>query len=333
VATRAQKMKVGVFLVACLAVLAGGFIVVSGYKSGDHTAYFVQFEESILGLSRGGLVVYNGVPVGKVSDIMVSEARRVRLDIEVEDAEITLYPGVEAQLVMYSIATGTMTVSLSGGNPEEGKLPPGSEIPSRPSLFASTAGSIPEVVKKISDIADKIDTGLEGIEEGQIKAMLDDADAAVKDVREVLTETTTTLKDLRVKTVEGVDDARKLIEDIRTEIQPFTENTNALVQSANTTLGTINEKIAPLDFSRTEEELLTTLKSIRELADAARKTTEQLETVSKAAVYEADNVEFMVRQTTDSLQETLEALRALADTLRQDPSAVVYGPAQPKGEK
>ncbi|MGI6459987.1 MAG: MlaD family protein [Candidatus Hydrogenedentales bacterium] len=332
-ATQAQKMKVGIFLVGCLAVLAGGFIAVSGYKSGEHTHYFIQFGESILGLNRGGLVVYNGVPVGKVSDITVSKARSVRVDIEVKDAEITLSPGVEAQLVMYSIATGTMTVSLSGGNPADGKLPAGSEIPCRPSLFASTAGNIPEIVKKISDIADKINTGLEGIEEGQIKGMLDGADSALQGARDVLSETTTTLKELRIKTVEGVDDTRKLIEEIRAEIRPFTENTNALVKSADSTLTTINEKITPLDFSKIEGELLNTLTSIRELADAARKTTGQLETVTKTVVYETGNVEFMVRQTTDSLQETLEALRALADTLRRDPSAVVYGPAHPKGEK
>ncbi len=330
-ATRAQKMKVGIFLVACLGVLAGGFLVISGYKSGDHTPYFVLFDESILGLSRGGLVEYNGVPVGKVVDIGVTPDRNVRVDIEVEDAEILLYKGVQAQLVMYSIATGTMAVSLSGGDSSAGQLEPGSEIPSKPSLFASAAGSIPEIMKTVSEIADKIDTGLQGIEEGQIKTMLENADVAIKDVQEVLEETTATLKDVRVKAVEGVDDARKLMEDIRAEIKPFTENTNELVKTANETVATINEKMAPLDFARTEHELQETLKSVRELADAARKTTEQLETVSKAAVYEADNVEFMVRQTTDSLKETLEALRALALTLRQDPSAVVYGPAQPKG--
>lgn len=332
-ATPAQKTKVGIFLVACVVVLVGGFLVISGYKSGDHTAYHVYFDESILGLNRGGLVEYNGVPVGKVADINVTADRNVRVDIEVEDAEITLHEGVQAQLVMYSIATGTMAVSLSGGDPAKGMLAPGSEIPSKPSLFASAAGSIPEIMKKVSEIADKVDTGLKGIEEGQIKEMLEDADAAIKDVREVLDETETTLKDVRVKAVEGVDDARKLMEDIREEIKPFAENTNKLVKAASDTMTTINEKVEPLDFAKTEQEVQETLKSVRDLAEAVRKTTEQLDTVTQSAVYQADNVEYAVRQAMDSLKVTLEAVRELAVTLRRDPSAVVYGPSAPKGEE
>ncbi|HOD50227.1 MAG TPA: MlaD family protein [Candidatus Hydrogenedentes bacterium] len=330
-ATRTQKMKVGIFLVACIAVLAGGSVVISGYKRGDHSAYYIHFNESILGLSRGGLVEYTGVPVGKVSDIRVSESRSVRVDIEVQDDDITLYQGVQAQLVIYSIATGVMAVSLSGGDPSLGKLPPGSEIPSKPSLLASTTGSIPEIMKKVSDIADEIDTGLKGIEEGQIKNMIDDADAAIKDIRDVFDETSETLKDVRAKAVEGVDDARKLMEEIRAEIKPFTENTTELVKSANETMNTINEKVKPLDLAKTEQEVQETLRSVRELADSVRAMTEQLDTVTKTAVYQVGNVEFTVNETMTALTEALDALRALAVVLKENPSAIVYGPVKPKG--
>ncbi|MEA3364494.1 MAG: MlaD family protein [Candidatus Hydrogenedentes bacterium] len=330
-ATRAQKTKVGIFLVVSVAILAGGFLLISGYKSGSQTAYYILFEESILGLNRGGLVEYNGVPVGKVSDIGVAENHNVRVDILVEDDEITVYKGVKAQLVMYSIATGTMAVSLSGGDAEAGKLEPGSQIPSKPSLFASTAGSVPEIVKQISEIAEKIDTGLEGIEEGQFTRMLEDADGAVKDFREVLDEATTSLKEIRERTSEGVEEARKLIKDIRTEVKEFTEKTQELIESASQTMTTLNEKIEPLDLAKTEQELQQTLRNMRDLADSAKKMTEQIDTVTKTAVYQVDNVEYTANQTMTALTEALDALRALAVVLKEDPSAIVYGPAKPQG--
>ncbi|MFO7973353.1 MAG: MlaD family protein [Candidatus Hydrogenedentota bacterium] len=330
-ATRAQKTKVGIFLVVCFAILAGGFLVISGYKSGSQTPYYILFDESILGLNRGGLVEYNGVPVGKVSDIGVAEDRNVRVDIQVEDEEITVYKGVKAQLVMYSIATGTMAVSLSGGDAAAGKLEPRSEIPSKPSLFASTAGSVPEILKQVSEIGAKIDTGLEGIKEGQLTKMLEDADGAITDFREVLEETTTSLKEIRSRTNEGVEDVRGLIKDIRTEVRKFTEKTQELIESTNRTMTTMNEKVEPLDLAKTEQELQDTLRSVRDLAESAKEMTEQLDTVTKTAVYQIDNVEHSVNQTMAALTETLDALRALAVVLKEDPSAIVYGPAKPEG--
>lgn len=330
-ATPAQKTKVGLFLVVCFAILAGGFLIISGYKSGSQTPYYILFEESILGLNRGGLVEYNGVPVGKVSDIKVAENHEVRVDIQVEDDEITLYEGVQAQLVMYSLATGTMAVSLTGGDAEAGKLAPGSQIPSKPSLFASAAGSVPEILKQISEIGEKIDTGLEGIEEGQLTSMLEDAGGAIDDLREVLKETTASLKEIRERTSQSVEEARELIKDIRTEVREFTEKTQELIESASQAMTTVNEKMEPLELAKTEQELQETLRSVRDLAESAKEMTEQLETVTKTAVYQVDNVEFTVNQTMTALTEALDALRALAVTLKQDPSAIVYGPANPQG--
>jgi len=311
--------------------MAAGFLLISGYRHGTQTQYHIFFDESILGLNHGGLVEYSGVPVGKVADINVTRDSNVRVDINVEDDEITLHEGVSAQLVMYSIATGTMAVSLSGGDFSAPKLPPGSEIPSRPSLFASAAGSVPELLNTITEIAEKVDSGLTGIEEGQLKRLFEEAEGAVIDVRTVFNDSTETLKDLRVTIADGVEDARKLIQEISAEVKPLAESTTELAQSASETMVLLNERLEPLDFSRTEQELQATLRSVRELAESVTKMTEQLDAVTQTAVYQVDNIEFTVRETMTALTETLDALHALAVTLRQDPSAIVYGPTRSKG--
>ncbi len=330
-ATRAQKTKVGIFLVACFVIMGIGFLLISGYRHGAQTRYHIFFDESVLGLNVGGLVEYSGVPVGRVGDINVTRDRNVRVDIVVDDDEIAIHEGVEAQLVMYSIATGTMAVSLSGGDFQADTLPPGAEIPSRPSLFASAAGHLPELLNTITEIAEKIDLGLHGIEEGQLQRMLEETEGAVRDVRNVFSESAETLHDLRLSISNGVEDARKLIQEVSDEIKPFAETSTELAKSASETLALLNEKLAALDVSQTEQELQATLRSVRDLAEAVTQMTQQLDTVTKTTVYQVDNVEFTVRETMSALTETLDALRALAVTLRQDPSAIVYGPARPRG--
>ena len=55
-ATRKQKVKVGLFLVICSLLIAGGVLLISGFKHEVRIPYWVEFDESVLGLSAGSLV-------------------------------------------------------------------------------------------------------------------------------------------------------------------------------------------------------------------------------------------------------------------------------------
>ncbi len=331
-ATRAQKIKVGVFLIASLVLLVGGALVVSGFKRGTKTTYNMKFNESILGLNRGGLVEYLGVPVGTVSAIRVTPDSQAYVEIQVEDDKVTLHKGVTAQLVIYSLATGMMAISLEGGDPAEPVLSIDSEIPTKPSLLGSASSSVEDLLENLNELAADIKVGFEGIEKGQFKQTLDKLDKAVENAGDTLAEAKDTLKSFGDKAEGGVDDVRELVADIRAEIKPLSESITELADNANKFVTTANAKIEPLELGETEETVREALAGIDELAEALKTTVTGLDKASETMILETGNIEYSLRDTLRTVNETLEAIRSLAVLLERNPSSVVYGKPKIKGE-
>ena len=72
-ATRAQKVRLAVFLVFSTSVLGGFLLVVAGAQLlRQRVTYYIEFEESVGGLTPGDPVKYQGITVGRVEDTRVS---------------------------------------------------------------------------------------------------------------------------------------------------------------------------------------------------------------------------------------------------------------------
>jgi len=126
VATKKQKMKVGIFLIVGFAAIVFAVTYLSGVYREHGLVYWVEFEESILGLNEGGLVEYLGVPVGRVREIYVTDQKKAHVRFVIDPEKVTLQEGVQAELVIYSLAAGTMAISLRGGDPNNPVIPPNS---------------------------------------------------------------------------------------------------------------------------------------------------------------------------------------------------------------
>ena len=63
-ATRAQKAKVGIFLVISAVLITGSVFMIQGLNREPTSTYWVNFHESVLGLGVGGLVEYMGAGGG-----------------------------------------------------------------------------------------------------------------------------------------------------------------------------------------------------------------------------------------------------------------------------
>ena len=185
-ATRVQKVKVGVFLIVSAGLITVALAVISGFYRPAGITYWIEFDESVLGLYEGGTVEYLGVPVGKVRQIYVTPENRAHVVINIDPETVTLNKGVEAQLVIYSLAAGTMALSLTGGDPDKGPLPPGSEIPAKPSTITAVSGHVEVLMEDLTTIADAVRNGLEGLEEGQLSKMVNDVGRLIEDGRDML---------------------------------------------------------------------------------------------------------------------------------------------------
>ncbi len=330
-ATRPQKIKVGVFLLVNVVCITGALAYLAGLRGGDMVRYHVVFDESVLGLTEGGLVQYSGVPVGRVEDISVGQDNMVHTAIVVNRDKVVLREGVTARLEIYSLATGVMCIALYGGDPDAKPLPPQSRIEATPSTVKSVSSRIAQVFDDLGDIVERINIGLEGMPPGELTR-------TVADLREAVQKVQALAEDARgvVAQVEGElegmsDELHTGLASFRSGMESLTELSNktvVLAQTANETVGMLRDKVEPVDVEGLVRELRTEISNLSERLD---ETLASVDGASEILVYQTDNVQYSMAETMKEMNETLEAVRELARYLRDDPASVLTGKSRPRG--
>ncbi len=155
--TRAHHILIGAFTLAAFLAAAGFVLWLSKYGADKENAYYdVIFKESVTGLSRGGMVQYNGITVGEVVRLSLDPqdpgkvVTRVRLGartpVKVDTTAVLAYTGV----------TGVGFIQLSGGKPESAPLQasPGQDFPqiiAQESAFSKLLASGDDIVTSVND--------------------------------------------------------------------------------------------------------------------------------------------------------------------------------------
>ena len=320
-ATRKQKAKVGLFLLICFGLIIGGSIVISGLMRDPGVHYWMEFQDSILGLGEGGLVEYKGVPVGRVRTIHVQENNNARVDIALNPDKVTLQEGVEAQLVLYSFAAGTMAISLTGGDPTAPPLPPGSQIPAKSSAFATISSQISEVMEQLSVIFTKIDTGFEGMEEGDLTAIVKNVNVLLEDGRGFMSDT----NDLVLEAKNTITGLRDNAEGMMTEFQELARQVQQLTPDLQRLVSSTASKLDELNVSETQAQINRVLDNLAQLTETLDQTISQVDDLSANALHEASNIEFTLRQSLGEVTEAFQSANTLMRDLQRDPSAIVRG--------
>lgn len=335
-ATRAQKTKVGLFLLGSLTLAAVGIFLISGLRTESRTEYWVHFTETVSGLGIGGLVDYRGVPVGSVESIVVGPENQAQVKISVIDERVRLREGVTAQLVMTNLATGAMAISLRGGDPGAPPLAPNSLIPVESSLFESLTTALPAalnalsgVLEKVSRVADALELSVSGMEEGVVAKTVKNIEAITEDSQDFMAHTRETMDSLSLSVQRAVNEYAKLGEDLRY----LAEDLGETVEKTNGLVDTARAKIEPLDLQPIQEDLEVTLRNVRQLTDKAAGTLNVLERVGQTAAHQTDNIQHAVRESLESFNEALDALTVLAARLREDPASLIRGPGKPKPQE
>lgn len=129
--TKANHLLIGLFT---MLVVAGAFAFVYWLARLDEAAgrkpYYVVFDGAVTGLNTGSSVLFNGIKVGEVTELMVDpdQPKRVRALIKV-DPNSPIKQDTEARLD-YQGLTGVGIVQLLGGSADAPTLapPPGKDI-------------------------------------------------------------------------------------------------------------------------------------------------------------------------------------------------------------
>jgi len=299
----ANYVTVGAFVLLLLAMAAGFVLWYS--ETGDRRSYQryeIYFDGSVFGLSEGGSVRYLGVAVGRVARIGLDprDASRVRILADIaEDTPID--QATVARLALQGV-TGLLFIDLKPADPgkPQSAPPPSLDhpvIPSERSDFDVFVSTLPDVVAKASEVLNRMsamlsDENIEGVATSikNVEAATAELPAAMKEVRQLLAQLETTT----------------------TEIYGVAVEVRGVTAVA-----------AP--------ELATGMRKLREAADSMAAVSQRLDamvarnedSVSRFTDQGLAEIEALARD----LRESARSIERLGQSLQEDPSRLLYQPA------
>src|SRR5271166_1700874 len=152
--TRAHYVAVGAFV---LAVIVLGFVAVLSLGRVEFAQelkrYYIFFTGSVTGLSKGALVQYNGITVGRVVDVRVDPDDLVKIKTDAR------------AFVDTNLLSGVATIQIRGGTREAKDLEPeaGHRYPviaSGSSAFQRVTEAGPQLLDRLLAVADNLNAVL-----------------------------------------------------------------------------------------------------------------------------------------------------------------------------
>ena len=86
--TRAHYVAVGAFVLTMVFLAFVGVLYFSAVAPTTSFAHYdIFFKGAVTGLSKGAVVDYNGIPVGKVSDVQIdpNDVEQIRVTVEIDN--------------------------------------------------------------------------------------------------------------------------------------------------------------------------------------------------------------------------------------------------------
>jgi phospholipid/cholesterol/gamma-HCH transport system substrate-binding protein len=160
--TKANYVAVGGFVLICLLGLVVTLLWLAGAQYSQEYEYFqTSFKGPVTGLGNGTTVRYNGIDVGRVTDLKFdpNDPQKVIAMLQVKPA-LNIREDSEASIESQGL-TGGSYVEISGGTKKSKGLVPAysGQIPfikSSPSTLQQLEESAPELFDKLNHAADKI---------------------------------------------------------------------------------------------------------------------------------------------------------------------------------
>ncbi|MCA9547817.1 MAG: MCE family protein, partial [Myxococcales bacterium] len=201
--TKAQKVRLGLFVLLGLAVFFGGLAILAGLKLGEkrelYTVRFTQTNVSLSGLEVGSPVKYSGLRVGRVDRVGVASD-----DVGVIEVALSLDEGTpvaedsKANLGSMGI-TGLKYIELTRGSKGARIRESGEVIPEGTSLIDDLSGQAGDIARKVQTTLDNVNA-LTGPEtRSQIRSILDKTDRTLGQLEGLIEENRESIRTLSQK--------------------------------------------------------------------------------------------------------------------------------------
>ncbi len=329
--TADDRRKAGIFLLVSLGLLLllTGILAGVRFLSRDRN-FTAEFRESVAGLEPSSTVKYSGVPVGTVTGIHFDpdDIQKIRVDFKVRP-EVPMKIDTRAVLQSQGI-TGILYLELHGGTTGAEDLKDGDVIPSDPSFSSKITG----IAKDLSELVTRMNSFVSKNDENLTYAIADFR-ASAGSIRDTLVKV-----DQLIEKASGVleggsatlADARKAIEDVRTEMHATGEAVRKVVSSldeiardpelkalpgkASKTLDLVNENLASVDFRGVVDR-------VNLAVDEFRRIEENLDRASAALARTAEDGQQDVRAAMADIRAAADHVKEATRLLKDDPSRIL----------
>ncbi|HTQ37286.1 MAG TPA: MlaD family protein [Steroidobacteraceae bacterium] len=301
----ARYTAVGAFVILVTAMAA---LFVYWYSEGrdrrSYVPYEIYFRGSVTGLSEGGSVRYLGVEVGKVRSIRLDPRSATRVQVVVAiDQDTPVSAKTTAELSTLSIATGLLYIDLRQNTGNREVLPP---VPSEHYPVINTVSSeFDTFLNSLPDLAGSLAVLLERAQ--QIFSPENSAALAdmVKNLHAASEQLPATMRD--------VDALLRNLNDTGTEVRK-------LVAALQDTAGGLGPAVS---------QLVSRLDSTADNLDKASAGISHFIEENRGALSGfAQNGLPQLQRTIGEARDAVEQFRELARSLKENPSQLIYQPAQ-----
>jgi len=290
-----------------LAMVIGIFAMVvwlSRYSGSDHQEFDIFFKQSVNGLAVGSPVAFNGVAVGKITEIRIplESPQLVRVRIQVSE-DLPVLKGTTAAVEGVGF-TGVSQIQLRGVM--QGSDPitePGRYgvpvIPARTGGLGELLNTAPEIVANVAKLTDRLNDVLR-----------DENRAALNGVLKNLDVTTAALAKSAPDLAAALTEARSTMAAATAALQ----RVDALAASGQTV---VESDIRPLaaDLRRAAVSTQATMAKVEAIASNAQPAVDMLSNQTLPEVTQ------LIRE----LRETSGRLGAVAAKLDEDPAGALIG--------
>jgi phospholipid/cholesterol/gamma-HCH transport system substrate-binding protein len=245
------------------------FLVVGGVKLlSSESVYFVEFTESVSGLSDGASVSYKGVPIGSVRKIRFKPGDIGRIEVLLAIRHgIDLRSGTKATIRPRGI-TGVSYVELSGGASGEASLEPGSTITADPSLLGSLETNLPEVLTGFRDALDELKTMLGPDSREKLHVVLDDLHGVFGDNKDRIASAVTRIEGSAEKLDQALDSLKAAASDVRGVVSESRPDVESAVKDFRDAASRVKELLARGDVD-------TTVTNVRDASANVKRWTDE----------------------------------------------------------
>ncbi|MDK2977187.1 MAG: phospholipid/cholesterol/gamma-HCH transport system substrate-binding protein [Candidatus Marinimicrobia bacterium] len=319
-ATRAQKVRLGVFLVITLILLIVSFVIIAGRQLMEkRDIYYIQYKNvSVIGLQEGSAVKYYGINIGQVDQITINKDDINQVTVQISVKEGTpIKEDMVATLVSIGI-TGLKQIELTGGSNESDFLPPGSNIQPGSSALEDITGKAEKIAEKFELLLNNLNAITDITNQQKVDTILTLVHMYLEENREPVTRMITSLDTASLEMRALMANVHNLVKTTQGSILRFEQSLVKLDTIMNNTL-IFSEELASADVRGVRGEVINTLNKIDSTLVEAdiQRISEEAVNALMSFNQTITRIDLMVIKSREDLIQSLETLKQAADYLNQ----------------